>query len=110
MAKTFSKAFAEARKRLGAGKTFTWNGKSYSTDRADSKPAVAKPKQRPAKMSAENTRPKARPGSGDTPPRVDSASPANQVAIPPGKPLKGVRASDKWAEVKRRAERFTKSK
>jgi hypothetical protein len=28
---TFSKAFAEARKDLGAGKTFTWNGKSYST-------------------------------------------------------------------------------
>ena len=28
----FSEAFKKARKELGAGKTFTWNGKSYSTN------------------------------------------------------------------------------
>lgn len=32
--KDFNKAFAAARKELGAGKTFTWNGKSYSTNLA----------------------------------------------------------------------------
>jgi hypothetical protein len=30
--KDFNKAFAAARKELGAGKTFTWQGKSYSTN------------------------------------------------------------------------------
>jgi hypothetical protein len=30
--KTFSEAFAAARKELGAGKTFTWNNKQYTTD------------------------------------------------------------------------------
>ena len=29
---SFNKAFAAARKELGAGKTFTWQGKSYSTN------------------------------------------------------------------------------
>ena len=32
--KDFNKAFAAARKELGAGKTFTWNGKSYTTNLA----------------------------------------------------------------------------
>jgi hypothetical protein len=30
--KTFNEAFAAARKELGAGKTFTWNGKQYTTN------------------------------------------------------------------------------
>ena len=30
--KTFSEAFAAARKELGAGKTFTWDGKQYTTN------------------------------------------------------------------------------
>jgi hypothetical protein len=30
--KTFNEAFAAARKELGAGKTFTWNGKQYTTE------------------------------------------------------------------------------
>lgn len=29
---TFSSAFSEARQRLGKGKTFSWNGKTYSTN------------------------------------------------------------------------------
>lgn len=29
---SFKEAFAKARKELGAGKTFTWNGKLYSTN------------------------------------------------------------------------------
>ncbi len=32
---TFAQAFREARQRLGAGKTFTWNGKQYSTNTAE---------------------------------------------------------------------------
>ena len=42
MAQSFKAAFAAARKEKGAGKTFTWNGKSYSTNRADDKPAKGK--------------------------------------------------------------------
>ena len=34
---SFGKAFAAARKEKGAGKTFTWKGNSYTTDRADDK-------------------------------------------------------------------------
>ena len=32
---SFGQAFAQARKKLGAGKTFTYKGKKYSTNRAD---------------------------------------------------------------------------
>lgn len=35
MASDFDKAFASARKEKGAGSTFTYKGKSYSTNRAD---------------------------------------------------------------------------
>jgi len=34
---SFGKAFSAARKEKGAGKTFTWKGNSYTTDRADDK-------------------------------------------------------------------------
>ena len=34
---SFGQAFAQARKKLGAGKTFTYKGKKYSTNRADDK-------------------------------------------------------------------------
>jgi hypothetical protein len=34
---SFGKAFAAARKEKGAGKTFSWKGNSYTTDRADDK-------------------------------------------------------------------------
>lgn len=49
---TFKEAFAAARKEKGAGKTFMWQGKSYSTDRADDKKQAA---------SATGTKPKAKP-------------------------------------------------
>jgi len=35
--KTFSEAFSQARKKQGAGGTFTYKGKKYSTNRADDK-------------------------------------------------------------------------
>jgi len=51
---TFKEAFAKARKELGAGKTFTWNGKSYTTDYAEEagKKAAPKPKARPEGLKA----------------------------------------------------------
>lgn len=45
--KTFAQAFAEARRAKGPGATFEWNGKRYTTDRADDKPRGA-PKASPA--------------------------------------------------------------
>jgi hypothetical protein len=45
--KTFAQAFAEARRAKGPGATFEWNGKLYTTDRADDKPRGA-PKTSPA--------------------------------------------------------------
>ena len=29
---SFGKAFADARKEMGGGKTFTWRGKKYTTE------------------------------------------------------------------------------
>jgi hypothetical protein len=54
---SFKEAFAAARKKLGAGKTFEWNGKSYSTNLKEevSKPASAAP--------TKSIRPKAKPAS-----------------------------------------------
>lgn len=54
---TFKEAFAAARKEKGAGKTFMWQGKSYSTDRADDKKQAAlatgtKPKAKPAGLNS----------------------------------------------------------
>lgn len=58
---SFSSAFAAARKAKGAGATFEWNGKTYSTNRADDKPpskgaaAAPKPKPRPVTATASAT-------------------------------------------------------
>ena len=48
---SFSEAFAKARKEQGPGGTFMWNGKKYSTNRADDKkktPAMSQPKAKKA--------------------------------------------------------------
>lgn len=53
---TFKEAFAAARKEKGAGKTFTWNGKSYSTDYAEEKKSAkgTKPKAKPAGLNPQS--------------------------------------------------------
>jgi len=50
----FGAVFAAARSKMGAGKTFTYNGKSYSTNRADDSKmtAVAKDTPKPAATSS----------------------------------------------------------
>lgn len=72
---SFNKAFAAARKELGAGKTFTWQGKSYSTNLAGEDKPKAKAKGFSVDMAksaidraagvqtptAKTLRPKARP-------------------------------------------------
>lgn len=51
----FGKAFAAARKEQGGGKTFTWKGKSYSTntkeDEAGKTASAPRPKARPSEMT-----------------------------------------------------------
>ena len=63
---TFKKAFAAARKALGAGKVFTWKGKRYTTNlKEEEKKKVTKPKSRPKSGTIKKSpRPKKRPGSG----------------------------------------------
>jgi hypothetical protein len=58
---SFKEAFAAARKKLGAGKTFEWNGKSYSTNYKEEtgKSASAAP--------TKSIRPKAKPASNTAP-------------------------------------------
>lgn len=96
---SFSAAFAAARKEKGPGKTFTWKGKSYTTDRADDKPAgeTVRPKARPA-APAKSPRPKPR---SSKPRNVDSTGPAQpkQPAIEGN--LKTKRATSVVATAKR---------
>lgn len=56
----FGKAFAAARKEKGAGKTFTWKGKSYTTNY---KEEAKKPAKKTAKKTApkSSARPKTKP-------------------------------------------------
>lgn len=53
---SFSKAFAAARKDKGAGKTFTWKGKEYTTDYKEESgtSATSKPKARPANLNPQS--------------------------------------------------------
>jgi hypothetical protein len=55
---TFKETFAAKRKELGAGKTFTWNGKSYTTDYATDKKSAPtasdKPKAKPAGLNPQS--------------------------------------------------------
>lgn len=59
MAKSFSQAFSEARKKLGSGKTFTWNGKKYTTD---TKEDLSKTNAS-SKAISSNLKPSAKPSS-----------------------------------------------
>lgn len=84
MAQSFKQAFQAARSRLGAGKTFTWNGKSYSTD-LSSESGSARPKPRPT-APVTSGRPKPSPATkSDRPaPRPDSTETfgINEAAAP----------------------------
>lgn len=64
----FSKAFAAARKEKGAGKTFTFKGKSYTTNYASDavKAPTTRPKAQPAERATTpktSPMPRARPAS-----------------------------------------------
>lgn len=68
--KSFKQAFAEARKQLGPGKTFTWNGKVYTTNYKEEASSASRPTPRGATSSERGDnaqrnssapRPKARP-------------------------------------------------
>lgn len=76
--KSFAAEFAKQRAALGAGKTFTYQGKTYSTNRADDKPAKAAAK--PAGM-ASSPRPMAKPMMSSPAPK---ARPAEAVAAAGG--------------------------
>ena len=70
---SFAEAFKAARKAKGPGATFTWNGKSYTTDRADDKKSTSgvKPKARPS-TPEKSPRPRLR---SDVSPKVQAKSP-----------------------------------
>jgi len=75
---SFAEAFKAARKAKGAGATFTWNGKSYSTnykEETQSKSGV-KPKARPS-TPEKSPRPRTR---SDVAPKVMSDSPKQPKA------------------------------
>lgn len=83
---SFKEAFAAARKAKGAGASFEWNGKTYSTNRADdAKSTPTKPKARPTqapKKPAAATPDKApkKPSAPSKGPSVMSTAPAQPKA------------------------------
>lgn len=60
MAKSFSEAFKAARKEKGPGKTFTWQGKTYTTNYAEEEKVSTSPRPK-AKPTQKGMRPKPRP-------------------------------------------------
>ena len=56
---SFSKAFAAARKEMGAGKTFEWKGKKYTTDMKEEVKGTSKATSKSAPTSS--IRPKSKP-------------------------------------------------
>ena len=64
---SFSRAFADARREMGSGKTFTWRGKSYSTN-------LAEESGRGSRAPAESARPQTRRRSVDDIARTASAA------------------------------------
>ena len=63
---SFKEAFAKARKEKGAGATFTWNGKSYSTNIKEEGLGAKKPttpKPRPTASASASSKPPARPAA-----------------------------------------------
>ena len=83
---SFKEAFAKARKEKGAGATFTWNGKSYSTNIKEEGLGAKKPttpKPRPTASASASSKPPARPAA--KPSAVSGASrSAAGKAIPKG--------------------------
>lgn len=103
---TFAQAFAKARKEMGAGKTFTFEGKKYSTDRADDKKTGTKPKARPAapaKVAAARPASKPVPTVAVAPPASKPTRPMARPAAPAKAPAKPVSAREA-ANAKRLAE------
>jgi len=60
---TFKEAFKEARKKYGAGKTFTWKGETYSTNYLEEE--GSKPTSTKTTTPKTSPRPRARPASKD---------------------------------------------
>jgi hypothetical protein len=85
----FGKAFAAARKEKGAGKTFTFEGKSYSTNMASDKPNATAKKPDVAKRAeaaidkASPTRPQSRPTGTRPQSRPTATTPVAKSASVP---------------------------
>ena len=92
---TFGQAFAAARKRLGPGKTFTFEGKSYSTNRADDK---KKPAPAPAKIAKKGP---TQLKSGVKAPTLKTPT---KSSVPTPKSKKETRADNRTARKSSRAE------
>ena len=92
----FNEAFASARKEKGAGKTFMFEGKKYTTDRADDKPKVSEAtiSQKPTTAAPKpETSQEAKEGSSkkrdrlfglDFLPKIDSKEGGDKVNLPFG--------------------------
>jgi hypothetical protein len=86
---SFKETFAKERKRLGKGKTFTWNGKSYTTNYAEEESTPLKssprPKANPVKTTSGASRSsegKVKPMSGASRSTEGKAKPKKETPVP----------------------------
>jgi hypothetical protein len=79
---SFKETFAKERKRLGKGKTFTWNGKSYTTNYAEEESSAPKASLRP-KANPRNTKAKPKEGlSGASRSAEGKVKPKPETPVP----------------------------
>jgi hypothetical protein len=74
---SFKETFAKERKRLGKGKTFMWNGKSYTTNYAEEESSAPKSSPRPKAKPKDSLSGASRSAEGKVKPK-DSLSGASR--------------------------------
>jgi len=84
---SFNEAFKAARKKQGAGGTFTWQGKKYSTNLAEEASAApkasAKPKPKPERKPKVDSTPPAQPKQPDAIKPLKTASTPKKDEVGP---------------------------
>ena len=76
---SFKETFAKERKRLGKGKTFMWNGKSYTTNYAEEESSAPKSSPRPKAKPKDSLSGASRSSEGKVKPKAETPVPGRAI-------------------------------
>ena len=76
---SFKETFAKERKRLGKGKTFMWNGKSYTTNYAEEESSAPKSSLRPKAKPKDSLSGASRSAKGKVKPKAETPVPGRAI-------------------------------